>query len=432
MSDWVGRTLSKVILLKRLGRGGMAEVYLGHHTTLERQVAVKILHGFLAEDAVLQERFRSEAQGVAAMRHPNITQVFDFDIIDDRPYIVMEYIDGLSLEEYLQQQSASNRRMPPETVSRLTLGLAAALDYAHLRGIVHRDIKPGNVMLRRDGGAIDPQSPLDTDVEPVLGDFGVARFIGNATLSDGQSISGTPAYLSPEQARGEAVDGRSDLYSLSVMIYEMLAGHLPFEPSPTSPFTVILQHLTELPPPLPGASPELQTVLARALAKDPVGRYPRAGELAAALLAAIFPQAARVAAPDAERYPQLAALVDALNLLVAQARTYERALPGSNTAARTATRTLGELGRKALNEAHDLAEALRPAPPAAHPFSPRELEVLHLAASGLTNKEIAYRLGISERTIQFHINSVFNKTGTQSRTEVVALALKQGWIDLAV
>jgi len=124
----------------------------------------------------------------------------------------------------------------------------------------------------------------------------------------------------------------------------------------------------------------------------------------------------------------LAGLLDTLDLLVAQARAYERALPPDNYPARAAVATLGELARQALAEARDLASSLGPSPSAPHPFSPRELQVLGLAASGLTNKEIAYRLGISERTIQFHMNSIFNKTGTQSRTEAVALALRNGWI----
>ena len=134
--------------------------------------------------------------------------------------------------------------------------------------------------------------------------------------------------------------------------------------------------------------------------------------------------------PLGERLPPLAGLLEALDMLVAQARTYQSVLPVDNYPARAAVTVLGRLGEKALNEARDLAAALEPSPPADQPFSPRELEVLTLASRGLTNKEIAYRLGISERTIQFHMNSVFNKTGAQSRTEAVALALRSGWIEV--
>lgn len=127
--------------------------------------------------------------------------------------------------------------------------------------------------------------------------------------------------------------------------------------------------------------------------------------------------------------PPLSSLIEALELLVAQARAYESILPRNDPTARAAVAALGELARQALNEAQDLAETLKPGPPGAHPFSPREHQVLQLAAQGMTNKEIAYRLGISERTIQFHINSIFNKTGTESRTQVVAMAIQKGWID---
>jgi serine/threonine protein kinase len=225
MSQWTGRMLSKVLLIKRLAQGGMADVYLGHHTTLDRPVAVKILHGFLAEDEVLRERFRKEAQGVACMRHPNILQVLDFDILEDgedtRPYIVMELLQGMSLDRYLVALPG-NHRLPAEIGARLVMGLSSALDYAHSLGIVHRDIKPANIFLRYDAGPIDPLATLPVSVEPVLTDFGLARFQQAALHTTTGGITGTPAYISPEQARGLPVDGRADIYSLGVVIYEML------------------------------------------------------------------------------------------------------------------------------------------------------------------------------------------------------------------
>ncbi len=428
MADWIGRVLSKVEIRQLLGHGGMAEVYLGQHLTLNRLVAVKILHGYLAEDEFSLNRFRVEAQAIAALRHPNIVQVFDFDVIDNRPYIVMELITGTSLADYLAARRETDRLLPPETTARLLVALAAALDYAHGRGIIHRDIKPSNVMLRRDAGPIDPADALAFDVEPILTDFGVARIINAGLRTQSGAIFGTPAYMSPEQARGEAVDARSDVYSLGVMVYEMLAGRPLFDVADTEmPYALLLKHLTEAPPPLPGGNPALQAVLDRALAKKREARYQRAGDLAADLLVGIFGARSISAATSRSTLP-LTGLIEVLELLIDQARAYEHALPPNNYPARAAVAALSELGRQALNEARDAADALKPPPPAPHPFSPREFEVLTLAAEGLTNKEIAYRLGLSERTVQFHMNSIFNKTTTQSRTEAVALALRQGWL----
>jgi serine/threonine protein kinase len=435
LTDWVGRTLSKVEIRARLGVGGMAEVYQGHHTTLNHPVAVKILHGYLTEDETFLNRFRAEAQAVAALRHPNIMQVLDFDVADGCPYIVMELIEGPSLDDYQRVLHDAGRTLPPETTVRLIVSLASALDYAHERGIVHRDIKPANVLLRRawtsgpweyERGGQAPTLPLD--VEPVLGDFGVARLPDAAVRTLSGTISGTLAYISPEQARGETVDARSDIYSLGVMLYEMLAGQLPFAAAET-PYALLLKHIAEAPPPIPNASPAVQAVVSRALAKEREQRYQKAGDLATDLLVSVFglrpsPQASAPAAQS----PLLTGLIDTLDLLNAQARAYERALPPNNYPARAAVAALSELARQAFAEARDLATSLAPPPPAAHPFSPREFEVLTLAAEGLTNKEIAYRLGLSERTIQFHMNSIFNKTSTSSRTEAATYALRQGWL----
>jgi DNA-binding CsgD family transcriptional regulator len=170
-------------------------------------------------------------------------------------------------------------------------------------------------------------------------------------------------------------------------------------------------------------------VLTRALAKKRDERFQHAGDLAAELLGSIFGirSAPTAISPSA---PPFASLIGALELLVEQARAYERALPVNNYPARAAVAALSQLGQQALNEARDAADTLKPSPAAPHPFSPREFEVLSLAAEGLTNKEIAYRLGLSERTVQFHMNSIFNKTTTQSRTEAVALALRNNWLIL--
>ncbi len=405
----------------------MAEVYEGHHTTLDRPVAVKIMHASLLDNEQVAGRFRIEAIAVTALRHANIVQVYDFDVVEGYPYIVMELVRGLPMNEYLQALRDSGHKLPVETTARLLMPLASALDYAHARNMVHRDIKPANVLLRCETGRIDPRQPLPLEVEPVLTDFGVERLLNITTLSGSGAISGAPAYLSPEQAQGLPVDGRSDIYSLGVMLYEMLTGRLPFEAAEDTSLALIRKHMTEMPAPVPGLSPAVQSILDRSLAKDRELRFSKAGDLAAAVMVSVF-GATLPSVVHSKPVLPVEGLVAALDLLVAQARAYEMALPGNNYAARAAVSALSDLAQQALSEARDLEAALKPALPGAHPFSPREHEVLSLAATGLTNKEIAYRLGISERTVQFHVNSIFNKIGAQSRTEAVALALGSGWI----
>jgi len=298
VTEWTGRTLSKVRIDKLVGRGGMAEVYLGLHTTLNRPVAVKILQEHYSEDSQLMKRFLDEAQSVAALRHPNIVQVFDFDIVDGRPYIVMELLEGMSLAEYLSALYRMGHILPLDTVNRLNVALASALDYAHARQIVHRDVKPANVMLRRGAMPYAPGVPLPVDVEPVLTDFGVARIASQTTRTATGTILGTPAYMSPEQVLGEVVDARSDIYSLGIMVYELLGGRPPFVADTDTPASVLYKHVNVAPPPLPNTSPEVQRVVAKALAKDRKDRYQRAGDFARGLQAALGFGSAAAPAPD--------------------------------------------------------------------------------------------------------------------------------------
>ena len=260
-----------------IGRGGMAEVHEGRDLRLGRRVAIKILRPDLAKDPTFQARFRREAQSAAALNHPNIVAVYDTgeDVLTDPegqdvvvPYIVMEYVDGMTLRQLL----ASGRRLLPERALEIAAGVLTALDYAHRHGIVHRDIKPANVMLTRTG-----------DVKVM--DFGIARAINEAgqTMTSASAVMGTAQYLSPEQARGEVVDARSDLYSTGVLLYELLVGRPPF--TGDSAVSIAYQHVSEMPTPPsqvdPGVSPEIDAVVLRSLAKRADDRYQSAVEFRA-------------------------------------------------------------------------------------------------------------------------------------------------------
>jgi serine/threonine protein kinase len=285
MSVWIGKTLGKIQIEKLLGRGGMAEVYLGMHTTLSRPVAVKILHGYLDEQDDLSERFTREARVAAGLRHPNIVQVYDFDVFDGRPYIVMEYINGPSLHSYLHSLHERDALMPLGMIRRLVPMIASALDYAHSQGLIHRDIKPGNILLQSRTEKIVLGEPLPQDVEPLLADFGLVRVLDAAKQTSSGVITGTPAYMSPEQARGLVTNYSTDVYSFGVLLYELLSGTLPFEGY--SAFSVIQKVIHEPPAPIPDLAPELQQVLDRALQKEPDRRYQSAGELSNAFLTAL-------------------------------------------------------------------------------------------------------------------------------------------------
>ncbi|MFC5719715.1 Stk1 family PASTA domain-containing Ser/Thr kinase [Streptomyces gamaensis] len=255
-----------------LGRGGMAEVYLAHDTRLGRTVAVKTLRVDLARDPSFQARFRREAQSAASLNHPSIVAVYDTgeDYVDgvSIPYIVMEYVDGSTLRELLH----SGRRLLPERSLEMTIGVLQALEYSHRAGIVHRDIKPANVMLTRTG-------------QVKVMDFGIARAMGDAgmTMTQTAAVIGTAQYLSPEQAKGEQVDARSDLYSTGCLLYELLTVRPPFIGD--SPVAVAYQHVREEPNPPsafdPEISPEIDAIVLKALVKDPDYRYQTADEMRA-------------------------------------------------------------------------------------------------------------------------------------------------------
>ena len=277
MPDWAGKTLGKVNINRLVARGGMAEVYTGRHDSLG-EVAVKVMRGLLDKDSDQLARFQREAQVIEELRHPNIVQMFYYDIVEESPYLVMEYIPGPSLAAYLKSLHDNKQRLPIGMVAQILNSIASALDYAHARGIVHRDIKPANVLLRSQAGEVRLNEPLPRDVEPVLTDFGLVRLLDSTMHTTAGSVSGTPTYMSPEQARGEKVDKHTDIYSLGIMLYEMLAGTVPFQADTT--FGMLMKHINEPPPPIQGLSPDLQAILDRTLAKDPSLRYENAGDLA--------------------------------------------------------------------------------------------------------------------------------------------------------
>ena len=307
MPEWIGKTIGKVRIERAIAKGGMAEVYLGTHLTLDRPVAVKVMHNYVESDPELQSRFEREAKVVAGLRHPNIVQIFDYDTAEGHPYIVMEYLMGPSLATYLRELHSHNQRFQPVQIARLLITIATALDYAHERGVIHRDIKPGNIILHNKASNISTEQPITERTEAVLTDFGLVRIAQAVTQTASGLVSGTPAYMSPEQAQGVKVDHRSDIYSLGVVLYEMVAGRIPFE-GDTS-WTLIFKHINEPPPTIEGIQPPVQKVINRALAKKPEDRY----------------QTARALAAD---------YMDAIGML-AEANTLRMSLPASRTAATT-------------------------------------------------------------------------------------------------
>ena len=277
MADWSGRKLGKIQIGDLIARGGMAEVYVGTHESFG-QVAVKVMRGLLERDSNQLARFKREAQVIGDLKHPNIVQLVDYFVEDETPCLVMEHIAGPSLAAYMKALNERKQRIPLAVVAQILRAVASALDYAHSRGLVHRDIKPANVLLRSPTQAITLDNSLPLDVEPILTDFGLVRLLDSTMHTTTGSVSGTPAYMSPEQSRGEKVDHRTDIYSLGIMLYEMLAGAVPYQADTT--FGMLMKHINEPLPHIRGISSDINTLLDRTLAKDPSMRYESAGDLA--------------------------------------------------------------------------------------------------------------------------------------------------------
>jgi len=285
MPNLTGKMLGKVRVDMFLARGGMADVFIGTHTTLHRSVAIKFLKGDLQDDPDLRERFEREARVIAILRHPNIVQVYDFDTYENQPYLVMEYIPGTSLGAYLRDLHKSGLRLDLPQVNALLNKIADALKYAHDNDVIHRDIKPGNILLNSQSTPVTAGKPLPTDAAPIITDFGLVRFTQSKSKTTTGTITGTPAYMSPEQARGDQVDSRTDVYSLGITVYEMLAGRIPFDSD--SALSLLHMQIYDPPPPIDGLSADLLDVINRALAKDPNERFQTPVEFAEAFQSAI-------------------------------------------------------------------------------------------------------------------------------------------------
>lgn len=271
MPDRVGHTLGQYRIVEQIGLGGMATVYKAYQPALDRYVAIKILPAYYAHEPGFAGRFTREARAVAKLAHPHVLPIYDFGQENDLSYIVMQYVDAGTLKDMLGQPSSLI------TAADISEQIADALDYAHDQGIIHRDVKPSNVLMDRGRWVL-------------LSDFGLAKMVEGSVQLTGSGVGvGTPAYMAPEQGQGLKVDRRADIYSLGIILYEMVTGRVPFEAE--TPMAVVVKHITE-PLPLPHTiNPELpesiERIIMKALAKNPEDRYATAGKMAAALRKAV-------------------------------------------------------------------------------------------------------------------------------------------------
>jgi serine/threonine protein kinase len=269
MQDLIGKTIGQYQIIEQIGKGGMATIFKAFQPAIDRYVAVKVLPRELARDPNFVKRFVHEAKAIAALEHPHILPVHDFGTADDINYMVMRYVKGGTLADVM------GTPVPLDKVVKYVANVARALDYAHRSGVVHRDIKPSNVLIDEHG-------------EVLLTDFGIAKIVEDSKstqLTAAGSILGTPAYMSPEQAQGSGIDGRSDIYSLGVVLYELLTGEPPYQGE--TPYAVVLKHVSDPLPPPRQKNPDIPEIFERivfkTMAKSPEDRFKTADDLARAL-----------------------------------------------------------------------------------------------------------------------------------------------------
>ncbi|HXV97595.1 MAG TPA: protein kinase, partial [Anaerolineae bacterium] len=278
----IGTQIGKYVLQELLGEGGMGQIYKAQHPTLERDLAIKLIHLHRVGNASVIDRFNREAKVIATLRHPGIVQVFDFEVDTERDifYMVMEFVPGETLGHRLTSIAAQGGHLPLEEALRLFRLITEAVAYAHNRGVIHCDLKPDNVMLTMEG-------------QPILTDFGISKFISGERLTSTNEIMGTPHYMSPEQGSGRwQIDARTDVYSLGVMLYELTTGRLPF--SGDTSMSIMFKHVNEqalspraINPNLPEA---VEQIIQKAMAKEPDQRYASAQEMLTAIERVVSPK----------------------------------------------------------------------------------------------------------------------------------------------